>query len=496
MRRTTTPLGAILLVGIDRTRPTLLSQQIYESVQRAVESGQLPTGSVLPSSRALAADLRVSRSTVTLAYEHLRREGYIANTPGRVHRVADGAVPPPVVIRAAGAVPASPPVSVRSRRLKGLPPDLEGILMKKPRAFRPGIPALDVFPVDVWQRLRARVWRRTTPQSLAYGDVLGHPPLRRALAAHRRAARGLTCTADDIVICNGTQQALDFAARLLADEGDRAWVEDPGHPGARLAFEANGIEVVPVPVDGEGLVVEAGIDVAPEARLAYVTPARQFPVGVTMSERRRQALMAWADAARAWIFEDEYDSELRYASRPQAPLQATDVGHRVVLAGSFSKILMPSLRLGYMVVPQALIEPLRRLRMASDLGNPVLPQAVLADFIDDGHFARHIRRMRTLYQERHDLLVALLRERLAGLVDAPPTGAGLTLPVWLGEGISEREVAALAPSYGLDVSAMGSASIAHPHREGLLLGFASLADREIREGVERLERLLANLARS
>lgn len=494
--RTTSPLGAILLVDLDRNRPAMLSEQIYDSVRRAIDGGQLLPGTALPSSRALAADLGVSRSTVTLAFDLLRREGYLDSALGRVSRVAARTPQPPRISPPPAAThPARAPLSARSRQLRGLPPEIADILVKRPRAFRPGIPALDVFPVDIWQRLRARAWRRTTPQTLAYGDVLGYRPLRRALAAHLRSARGLACTEDQVVICNGTQQALDFVARLLADPGDSAWVEDPGHPGARLAFEANGLTVVPVPVDDEGIDVSAGIRAAPAARLAFVTPARQLLLGVTMSERRREALLTWAAAARSWILEDDYDSELRYVSGPLRPLQASDSAGCVVLAGTFSKVMLPSLRMGYMVVPPALVEPLRRLRMAVDLGSPVLPQAVMADFIADGHFARHIRRMRTLYQERHDLLLDRLRERLGGLVDAQPVGAGMTLPVWLAEGIDEHDVARLAPACGLDLRTIGAGTILHRRRPGLLLGFASLTDREIREGVDLLERLLTGLSR-
>ena len=257
-------------------------------------------------------------------------------------------------------------------------------------------------------------WPRSSPRALGYGDPLGYPPLRKAIAQYLRSARGLRCGDDQIVICAGSQQAINLCAHLSFDPGDSVWMEDPGYAIARHVLTVNQAHIVPVPVDESGIDVEAGIRLAPNARLAYVTPARQCPLGVTMSTSRRESLLAWARAADAWILEDDYDSELRYASRPPAPLASSDTTGHVIFAGTLSKIIFPALRLGYLVVPSGLVEPFRRLRVLSDFASPYLLQATVAEFISEGHFERHIRRMRTLYQRRQELLVRMLQKRLAG----------------------------------------------------------------------------------
>ena len=491
-----TPVGALLFVDLDRASGQPLSEQIYASIRRAIEHGRLSGGTPLPSSRALSDDLRVARSTVTLAFDHLRKEGYIEGSAGRANRVAPRTPQPP---RAPAAIVPDgggpPPLAARARNLPAWREEIIDLMGKRPRPFRPAIPAVDLFPVDVWHRLLSRAWRRTPPQSLTYGDLLGYPPLRRAIAEHLRSARGLSCSEDNVVICNGSQQALDLCTRLVMDVGDRAWVEDPGYLGARLAIEANGGQIVPVPVDDEGLDVAAGVRLAPDARLACVTPARQFPLGHAMSQPRRDALLAWARRARAWVFEDDYDGDVRYASAPLRPLQAIDTSGCVLLAGSFSKVLLPALRLGYLVVPDGLLDVIRKLRMSCDVGTAVFPQTVLAEFISDGHFARHVRRIRTVYEERYWLLVELIRERLAGRLDVTPAGAGLSMAVHLEPGLEERQVVDRAPAFDLDVKGLSFASIRYPHRPGLLLGFGGLDTSEIRQGIERLERLFDDLDR-
>ncbi len=485
-----TPVGALLFVDLDRSSATPLSEQIYASVRRAVELGRLLPGTPLPSSRALADDLSVARSTVTLAYEHLRKEGYIEGSSGRANRVGTRTPQPPrAPDRQARPKGTLPPLAKRSQNLPGWHPGLHDLLGKRPRAFRPAIPAVDVFPVDVWHRLLSRAWRRTPPQSLTYGELTGYLPLRKAIAEHLRSARGLDCSADNIVVFNGSQQALDLCSRMVLDPGDRAWVEDPGYVGGQLAIAANAAVPIPVPVDHEGIDVEAGIRLAPDARLACVTPARQFPLGHAMSPSRRSALLAWARSARAWIFEDDYDGDIRYASAPLQPLKAIDSTGCVLLAGSFSKILLPALRLGYLVVPDGLVDVIRKLRMSADLGNAVFPQTVLAEFISEGHFARHIRRLRNVYEERYDLLVALIQERLAGRLLVTPVGAGLSMAVTLAGGLEEADVLRRAPDFDLDLKPLSFASIRYPIPPGLLLGFGGLDTAEIREGVERMVRL-------
>ena len=492
-----TPAGAVLFVDIDRSSVTPLSEQIYHSIRRAIDMGRLGAGAPLPSSRALASDLRVARSTVTLAFDNLRKEGYIKGSLGRANRVAPRTPQPPRWPHShAASPPAMAPLARRSRTLPGWHGEITDLIGKRPGPFRPAIPAVDLFPVDTWHRLLSRVWRRTPPQSLTYGDLLGYRPLRRAIAQHLRSARGLVCSEDDIVICNGSQQAVDLCTRLVLDPGDRAWVEDPGYLGARLAIEANGGQIVAVPVDDEGIDVAAGMRLARDARLACVTPARQFPLGHAMSARRRTALLDWARASQAWIFEDDYDGDVRYASLPLRPLQTIDTNGCVLLAGSFSKVLVPALRLGYLVMPAGLVEVMRKLRMSCDFGPAVFPQAVLAEFITEGHFARHVRRIRAVYEERYELLIDLIRHRLAGGLFVEPAGAGLTMAAYLADDLDEHEVVRRAREFDLDLKGLSLLSIQHPVRPGLLLGFGGLDAREIRQGVERLERLFYSIRRT
>ncbi|HEU5039468.1 MAG TPA: PLP-dependent aminotransferase family protein, partial [Gemmatimonadales bacterium] len=354
----------------------------------------------------------------------------------------------------------------------------------EPRPFRPGVPALDEFPRALWARLSSRRWRRAP--MLGYGDVSGFAPLREAIAEYVRAARGARCTPDQIVVVNGSQQGVDLAARVLLDPGDVVWMEDPGYGGARIALLAGGAELVPVPVDAEGLIVEQGRQLAPRARMAYVSPSHQFPLGVTMSAGRRLDLLRWAATAGAWVLEDDYDSEFRYDARPLASLQGMDEQGRVIYVGTFSKTLFPALRLGYLIVPDPLVDAFRAARAAADRHSPVVDQAVLADFLTQGHFARHVRRMRRLYAERQDALVEAIRERLGGRLEAPPRAAGMHLMAWLRPGEDDGGVAARAAEAGVETPPLSRYAVRRPARGGLLLGWAGYSPAAIREGVDRL----------
>src|SRR5215208_4673656 len=418
------PGGRIVRIALDAESAETLYRQVYRAIRAAILEGRLGPRTRLPSTRGLARDLGVSRSTVVQAYEQLRAEGYVDGRIGSGTRVsamvpdsllrlhdARGARPAPPALSsgaggtaggtagvAAGAFAGRP--SARGEALAAVPRRLLDVRWLAPRAFRGGVPAVDVFPVEIWGRLMARRWRLTPPRLLSYGDPFGHPPLRAAVAEYLNAARGVRCTPEQVLITAGSQQALDLCARTLLDPGDRAWVEDPGYLGARGAIVAAGAQPVPVPVDAEGLDVAAGRERCPRARLAFVTPSRQLPLGMTMSASRRLALLEWAARAGAWVIEDDYDSEFRYASRPLAALQGLDPHGCVLYVGTFSKVMFPSLRLGYLVVPPRLAEAFAAARHFADYCPPYLEQAVMSDFITEGHFERHIRRMRTIYRER------------------------------------------------------------------------------------------------
>jgi GntR family transcriptional regulator / MocR family aminotransferase len=359
-------------------------------------------------------------------------------------------------------------------------------------AFRPGIPALDAFPRDLWARIAARQCRQSKPDIFSYGDPAGYPPLRRAIAEYLRAARGVNCTWEQVIVTSGSQQALDLAARVLLDPGDTAWVEDPGYFGVRGAWTAAGVHCAPVPVDAEGLNVAQGELSAPRARMVYVSPSHQYPLGVTMSLARRMALLAWARRRSAWIAEDDYDSEFRYAGRPLAALQGLDTGGRVIYIGTFSKVLFPALRLGYMVAPAGTVDAFAAARALADRHPPGPSQALVAEFLMEGHFARHVRRMRTLYAERQAALVSAARREWDGLLEVSPADAGMHLVAWLAKGANDRGVSNRAAAAGVSAPPLSAYCHSVVARPALLLGYAAINARKIQEGARRLTGAMIN----
>jgi GntR family transcriptional regulator/MocR family aminotransferase len=374
-------------------------------------------------------------------------------------------------------------------------PHFEMTFEKPARAFRTSVPALDVFPVDVWGRLMARRWRRSSAGSLAYLDARGLLPLRQTIAEYLINARGVRCHPDQVIVTSGSQHALDIVARTLLEKGHAVWMEDPGYFAARGAFVAAGARLVPVPVDAEGLNVAEGIRRAPRARLAFVTPARQLPLGVTMTLKRRLELLSWAADRRAWILEDDYDSEFRYSTRPLASLQGLDSSGCVIFVGTFSKVMFPALRLGYLVAPEPVVEAMVTVRRYMDLCPPYLSQAVMADFMREGYFERHIRQMRAIYESRRNLFVELLTRDCAGLVEVDAPDSGMNLIAWLPPSMNEEAVCAAVRAAGLDLMPVSSCAIKRRMRPGMLLGFSGIREAELRDGVSRLRRVLEQTVR-
>jgi GntR family transcriptional regulator/MocR family aminotransferase len=485
-----------LVLSLDARSATPLHRQLYGEIRAAVLSGRLSAGARLPSTRALAADLAVSRNTVAGAFDQLLAEGYIEGRPGAGTFVAqelpDRLLRVPSAAASGRTVHASAArLSRRGRLLAATPVAPVARTHESAGAFRPGIPALDEFPRDLWARMAARLYRQSKPDLFSYGAPAGYPPLRRAIAEYLRAARGVRCSWEQVIVTSGSQQALDLAARVLLDPGDSAWVEDPGYLGARGALAAAGICCKPVPVDDEGLSVARGEAMAPRARMAYVTPSHQYPLGVTMSLARRMALLEWARRRSAWIAEDDYDSEFRYSGRPLAALQGLDCAGRVIYIGTFSKVLFPALRLGYLVAPPSAVDAFAAARALADRHPPAFSQALVAEFLIQGHFARHIRRMRTLYAERQQALLSGARREWAGLLEVAPADAGMHLVAWLPEGTSDREVSQRAAAAG--ISAPPLADYCHaPARPALLLGYSSVNIRKIAEAVRRLTAAMIN----
>lgn len=483
--------GIVPVITINRRGGQSLQRQIYDSCRSAILEARLRPGQRLPSSRVLASEIGVSRFPVLNAYAQLLAEGYVESRVG-AGTVVSASLPEPWIpcgpARAKSAAH-SEPRRIASR-YKLLPAAKKFPWLSHFGAFRVGQVAFDKFPHQIWSSLIARHCRAGNAESVHYGDLMGSPSLRRAVANYLRTARSVRCEAEQVLIVNGSQQALELAARVLLNPGDRVWVEEPSYPLARNVFTLNGCQLVPVPVDTEGLNVAAGIRKFKKARTAFVTPSHQFPLGVTMSASRRLQLVEWAQSAGAWIIEDDYDSEYRYESLPIASLQGLDPNNRVIYIGTFSKVLFPALRMGYIVVPPDLVGPFFNVRQVMDLGMPTFFQNVLADFIEEGHFARHIRRTRIVYAElRHELVDNLSKTFGSSLA---PVGAeaGMHIAVMLPDGFSDEEIAERAARHNLSLWPLSRMYLGEP-RQGFILGFGGVAQAEIPHAVRKLRDLLA-----
>ncbi|MCW3060860.1 MAG: PLP-dependent aminotransferase family protein [Capsulimonas sp.] len=494
--------GAILTgLSLDRTQGTPLHRQLYDGLRDAILSQRLMPGERLPSTRTLAEELGVSRRTVVDAFLQLYAEGYLDGRIGAGTYVAQtlpddfliAATPSPPLFAASSA---SPQLSQRFLAQRAhTDPVLAQFQTDKEqgRAFLLGTPALDEFPNDLWGKIATRIGRGTAAHANSYQHAAGHLPLREAVASYLGAARGVRCRAEQVLIVAGAQQAISLIAHVLIDPGDSVWMEEPGYFGAKGALLGAGALLVPVPVDGEGLDSAQGRRLAPNARLAFVTPSHQMPLGVTMSLPRRLALLEWARDSNAWIIEDDYDSEYRYASRPLAALQSLDTHERVIYTGTFSKVLFPSLRLGYIVAPSALVDSLTAARRLMDSHSPLRDQLILTEFMREGHFERHIRRMRALYQERQSMLLEAARRELAGVLDIAPADGGMHLVGYLPLGTDDRQAALEAKRQGVRAQALSYNYLEAPERSGLVLGYAAASPAEIIEGVRGLATALRRI---
>lgn len=492
----TTPPVIFPVVAVDRASPTPLYRQLYDGFREAILEGRLRAGQRVPSTRSLAAELRISRLPLLNAFDQLVAEGFFESRVGAgtvvAPRVPGNAAPlPRSKLRAAAARQGRRAVS----RDTGLVLRTEGDpWLRGWGAFRVSQPAVDHFPFEIWSRLVGRRGRegRGAPASpdMGYGDPMGHRPFREAVAAYLRTARSVRCEADQIMVVSGSQQALSLTARVLLDAGSPVWVEEPGYGGARDVLRLRGARLVPVPVDDEGLNVTTGVRRSPRARAAYVTPSHQYPLGMTMSASRRLQLLDWARRSGSWIIEDDYDSEYRYGGPPISSLQGLDRDSRVVYIGTFSKVLFPALRLGYIVIPADLVGHFAAVREATDIFPPTFAQTVLADFIREGHFARHLRKMRARYRERRAALVGAIEQELGDTLQVLGAEAGMHLAATLPKGPRDRDVAARAADRGLWAMPLSSCYLGKASRQGFVLGFGGVDPPGIVDAVRRLRGVL------
>lgn len=463
------------LVALDRHAPVPMFLQIYRSLQQSIIAGRISSGNRLPSSRTLAEDLHVARTTVVLAYEHLEAEGYVIGKGSAGTIVADV------------QLPRETQKTVRNNETPVSATSHFSPLSSRPVPFRIGEPALDAFPTALWSRLYARRARRSGAFLLGYGDSAGYPPLRRAIAEYIAVSRSVRTVTEQVILTRGAQQAMDLVARVLLQTGDRVWVEDPGYLAPRELIELAGAIPVPVPVDDCGLNVEVGIQRAPSAQMVCVAPSHQFPLGRTLSLARRLDLLHWASQSAAWIVEDDYDSEFRYAGAPIASLQGLDSANRVIYVGTFSKTVYPALRLGYLISPPELLDRFCAAKAAMDSISPTIEQATLTDFIQEGHFTRHVRRMRAIYRERQEVLLEAAGRELSGILQMQAAETGMHVVGWLlRRGVDDISVSREAQRHGIETRPLSRYCLHAALPPALVLGFGAVSPRELTSGIRKL----------
>ena len=483
-------LSDFLLQRIDRGTGKPVNRQIYQVIREAILSRMLPVGLQLPSSRDLARELGMSRNTVTYAYEQLITEGYLETRSGAGTFIADTVpdqIPDAVENDSArGERNSMPGLSTRGVQL------VEGAGASKLQwgAFMPGVPDVTLFPNRVWSRLQNKYWRRSRAELLTYGYGGGHRPLQEAIADYLRVVRSVNCTADQVMITSGIHQSIDLASKLLADIGDRAWVEDPCYWGTRSVLNSLNLKPVPIAVDEEGINPRPG-DLRRPPRFIFVTPSHQYPLGPVMSLSRRRMLLEYAATHKVWIVEDDYDSEFRYNSRPLASLQGMDRSDRVLYLGSFSKTLFPGLRIGFLVVPKALASSFATGLSELYRGGQLFTQAILADFMTEGHYTSHIRRMRLLYGERLCLLQEAIQRNFGDRVAISGGDAGLHLTLGLPDDCDDFAISSAALAQGIVARPLSRYYMKPASaRRGLILGYACVPNELIGPMFDRLARVI------
>ncbi|MES2017754.1 MAG: PLP-dependent aminotransferase family protein [Pseudomonadota bacterium] len=473
-----------LQTHLNRQGATPMNRQLYALLRDGILGAAISPGVRVPASRALAADLSVSRNTVTYAYDQLIAEGYLETRAGDGTYVADTE---PVLVASPARHESSDADGISSRGQRLL--SSTGASAAQWGAFMPGIPDITRFPHHVWSKLQARHWRTVTPALLTYGDGAGYQPLREAIASHVRSARSVNCTADQVIVTSGTHQSIQLASTLLGEAGDSAWLEDPCYWGTRNMVRSSGLTPVPLPVDDEGMHM-SDQDMRAPPRFIFVTPSHQYPLGTVMSLARRRLLLEYAARHNAWIVEDDYDSEFRYGGPPLASLQGLDQHDRVIYLGTFSKTLFPGLRIGFMVVPRALAPAFARANAELFRDGQGFLHAVLADFIQEGYFSSHVRKMRQLYAQRLTCLRQSISDEFG---DAVISGgeAGLHLALKLAPGTNDAAIVADARQHGILTRAL-STYYADPGaaQPGLLLGYGAVPTERIQSAFSELAQVI------
>jgi GntR family transcriptional regulator/MocR family aminotransferase len=486
-------LLSMIQLSQDSTIPKF--RQLGSQLRKAILCGQLKTGTKLPSTRELALTLGISRLTVQNTYEQLIAEGYLEAKTG------SGTFVTP--LSSSDLSPDRPDteqlnseeklLNRLSERGANLQASYQIVHHQTPRPFHPGTPALDQFPVQTWTRISGKHWRGARSHMLNYGDPHGYMPLRKAIAGYLRDARGVNCDEDQIIVVSGAQQAFCLCTWALMNEGDSAWVEDPGHIAARQVMQGAGARIIPVPIDEEGIDIKAGLKLNSDPKMIMVTPSHQHPLGITTSLSRRLELLQLAYRTGAWLIEDDYDSEFRFKDRPLTAMQGLDEYNHVIYIGTFSKVLFPSLRLAYLVVPKPLVESFANVYSLLDRAAPTMPQAILADVINEGHFTAHIRKMRNLYFERQQALLEVLNEYCLDLIRPVSSDSGMHLIGWLPKHLDDKAVSAKARELGVDVIPLSIYSIQVKQPPAILIGFSCVDPKEMPAAAKLLAKAIRSL---
>ena len=487
-------MEALPLVNYKKTEGPLY-KNIYESIRSSILNGAMQGGIKLPASRSLAEEYGVSRMTVVVAYEQLIAEGYLETKRGSGTFVAE-MLPDTFLTTDRGPIGKTERKQDPVRRLSSIGGHLslraKDILANESatgfQPFQHGLVSLDDFPYSIWQKIMSQVSQIPLRTLLKNNGALGYMPLREAVATHLRASRGVNCKTEDVVTTHGAQQALDLIARLFVGPGDVVWMDDPGYRGAFEAFGAAGGKVYPVRSDVHGFDVKLAAKKYPVANVIYTTPSHQFPLGGSMSISRRLEILEWADTHNALVIEDDYDSEFRYEGRPLASMQGLDRNGRVIYIGTFSKTIFSALRLGCMVVPPDLRPLFETARSITDGHSSLTDQAILAKFLNDGHFGRHLRRMRKLYAERQRTCLDLAKKYLHW-IEIEPLPSGMHLVGWLPEGVSDQEVTAAMAERGVRAAPLSDYAIVKPDRPGLLFGYAGFSKKEMTTAFQRISNI-------
>lgn len=454
-----------------------IGSQVYHAIRKAILDGRLTSGSRLPSTRTLAEMMSISRNSVIAGFERLIDEGYLLTRRGAGTFVASTI--PDELIQTTNNLTS---LSSSSAPTDALNPNIQKAQTfwsnSQPNAnsghmFHIGVGCVDLFPHELWGRLLGRIWRQSKKALATFNSPMGYLPLREMICQYVQSTRGLNCQPEQIIIVNGTQQAINLTARVLLKEGDKVWLDDPGYDSALAIFTSYGIEVQPITSDIHGMDISQGITKNPDAKLVFTTPSHQFPLGNTLSLARRIALLEWASKNNMWIFEDDYNSEFRYHSKPIQALQGLDKHQRVIYAGTFSKMMYPGFRLGFLVVPQSLVSAFEVAKYYTDSHSGFLEQATLALFISQGHYARHVRRIRKACYERYLALKNAIETHLSHVFKVEPTDSGIHIVCWLQAGYTEEYIIKKSREIGLGIQPLSRYCIQPYQKQGVLLGYAA-----------------------